>query len=61
MTDEQPTRTLHVLVDYTDPSGAHQRGESVQFATDDREAGELLRRGILSTKSVRRQAGETQP
>jgi hypothetical protein len=55
MTD---TRTLYVLVNYTDHAATHQRGESVQFTTDDREADELLRRGVLTTHPVRRQAGE---
>lgn len=53
-------RTLYVLVEYTDRTGArHQRGESVTFARDDREGSELLQRGILSVKPVRRAAGES--
>lgn len=53
-------RTLYVLVDYTDTTGTHKRGEAVQFTPDDREANELLHRGIVSPKPVRRQAGEPQ-
>lgn len=53
-------RTLYVLVDHIDATATHIRGDAVQFAPDDREADELLRRGVLSTKPVRRQAGETQ-
>jgi hypothetical protein len=59
MTDTN--RTLYVLVDYKDRQGTHQRGETVQFTPDDREANELLHRGVLGTKPVRRQAGETKP
>jgi hypothetical protein len=54
-------RTLYVLVDYKDRTGTHTRGEAVQFTPDDREANELLHRGVLSTKPVRRQAGDPQP
>lgn len=59
MTDQ--TRTLYVLVDYHDRTGNHTRGEAVQFAPDDREADELLLRGVISPKPVRRQAGDPQP
>jgi hypothetical protein len=59
MTDQPQPRTLYVLVDYTDTTGTHQRGEAVQFAPDDREANALLHRGVLSPRPVRRQAGET--
>jgi hypothetical protein len=52
-------RTLYVLVDYTDATATHTRGEAVQFTPDDPEANELLRRGVLSPKPIRRQAGET--
>lgn len=52
-------RTLYVLVDYKDTTGTHTRGEAVQFHQDNRDANELLRRGILSPKPVRRQPGET--
>jgi hypothetical protein len=56
MTDAE--RTLYVLVDYTDNQKVvHAVGESVKFAKDDREANELLRRGVLSPKPVRRSAG----
>jgi hypothetical protein len=58
MTD-QP-RTLYVLVDYKDRTGTHARGEVLQFPQGDREADELLRRGVLSTRPIRRQAGEPQ-
>lgn len=58
MTD-QP-RTLYVLVPYTDRQGTYERGQAVQFRPHDREAGELLRRGVLSPKPIRRQAGEPQ-
>lgn len=58
MTDQ--TRTLYVLVEYTDGRNTHQRGTAVQFAPDDREADALLHRGILSPKPVRRQAGDPQ-
>lgn len=63
MTDDQPLRTLYVLVDYTTDGGTttHTRGESVQFTPDDHEPDELLLRGILTTKPVRRQPGETAP
>lgn len=56
MTDT--TRTLYVLVDYKDRTTTHTQGDAVQFTADDREADELLHRGVLSTKPVRRQAGE---
>lgn len=58
MTDTQ--RTLYVLVDYKDRTGSHTRGEALQFPQGDREADELLRRGVLATRPVRRQAGEPQ-
>jgi hypothetical protein len=58
MTTEE--RTLYVLVDYTDEKGAeHKRGDSVTFATGDKEGSELLFRGVLSTRPVRRSAGES--
>lgn len=58
MTDTE--RTLYVVVDYTDAKGSeHKRGESVKYAKDDREGSELLRRGVLSAKPVRREAGES--
>lgn len=53
-------RTLYVQVDYIDSNGAeHKRGESVKFAKGDKEGSELLRRGVLATKPVRRAAGES--
>lgn len=58
MTDQ--LRTLYVLVTYTDRQGTYERGQAVQFHPHDREAAELLRRGILSPKPVRRQAGGPQ-
>jgi hypothetical protein len=55
----EETRTLYVVVEYTDHSGVrHERGEAVQYPKTDREASELARRGVLATKPVRRQAGE---
>ncbi len=52
-------RTLYVQVDYKDHAGVdHARGDSVQYAKGDTEGSELLRRGVLATKPVRRQAGE---
>lgn len=59
MTDQTP-RTLYVLVEFTDGHNTHQRGTALQYAPDDRQADELLHRGVLSTKPVRRQAGEGQ-
>lgn len=57
MTKEEE-RTLYVQVDYTDAKGAkHSRGESVTYATSDKDGMELLRRGVLSVKPVRRSAG----
>lgn len=59
MTDSP--RTLYVLVDYSpDRHTTHTRGTAVQFQPGDRQADELLHRGILSTRPVRRQAGDTQ-
>jgi hypothetical protein len=52
-------RTLYVVVDYTDARGSHSRGDTVVFAAEDREASELLHRGVLSTKPVRRSAGQS--
>jgi len=52
-------RTLYVQVDYTDAHGEHKRGDSVTFAVDDKEGSELLRRGVLSAKPVRRTAGQS--
>jgi hypothetical protein len=55
----QEVRTLYVQVDYTDHLGTdHVRGDSVQYQKSDREGSELVRRGVLSMKPVRRQAGE---
>lgn len=51
-------RTLYVVVDYKGPDGVdHTRGESVTFAEGDRLPSELLQRGVLSTKPVRREPG----
>lgn len=53
-------RTLYVQVDYTDSHGVeHTRGDSVTFAVGDPEGSELLRRGVLSAKPVRRSAGQS--
>jgi hypothetical protein len=53
-------RTLYVQVDYTNAQGReYKRGDSVAFAVGDREGSELLRRGVLSTKPVRREAGQS--
>lgn len=59
MTRETTDRTLYVAVDYTDAQGEHTRGDSVTYAVGDREGSELLRRGVLSTKPVRREAGQS--
>lgn len=61
MTDDQPLRTLYVLVDYTPDGGTtlHTRGTALQFHPDDRDANGLILRGILSPKPVRREAGDT--
>jgi hypothetical protein len=60
MTRETTTRTLYVQVGYTDAQGfEHQRGDSVTFDVADREGSELLRRGVLSVKPVRREAGQS--
>ncbi len=57
MSDE--VRTLYVQVDYKDHEGVdHTRGDSVQYAKGNPEGSELVRRGVLSVKPVRRQAGE---
>jgi hypothetical protein len=53
-TPERPPRTLYVLIDYTDGRNHHQRGTAVQFHPDDRQADELLHRGVLSIRPVRR-------
>jgi hypothetical protein len=54
-----PLRTFYVLVEYTDGRTVHSRGTTVQYDTADRQADELLRRGVLSTRPVRRQPGDT--
>ena len=55
----QEMRTLYVQVDYKDHEGVdHSRGDSVQYPKGDTEGSELIRRGVLSSKPVRRQAGE---
>lgn len=60
MTRETKDRTLYVQVAYTDARGGeHKRGDSVTYAMADREGSELLRRGVLSTKPVRREAGQS--
>jgi hypothetical protein len=60
MTQETKDRTLYVLVDFTDAQGTeHKRGDSVTYAAGDREGSELLRRGVLSAKPVRREAGQS--
>lgn len=52
-------RTLYVQVDYKDHEGVeHARGDSVQYPKSHREGSELVRRGVLSAKPVRREAGE---
>lgn len=56
---DQDQRTLYVVVDYTDAQGEHKRGDSVTYESDDREGSELLRRGVLSSKPVRREAGQS--
>lgn len=53
-------RTLYVQVDYIDAKKVpHKRGESVKYPVSDTEATELVRRGVLSSKPVRRAAGES--
>lgn len=53
-------RTLYVQIDFIDSKGAeHKRGESMKFGKDDKEGSELLRRGVLAAKPVRRAAGES--
>lgn len=60
MTRETKDRTLYVVVDYTDAQGVeHSRGDSVTYPVADRDGNELLRRGILSSKPVRREAGQS--
>lgn len=59
MTTPTPVRTLYALVDYTDHTGhAHTRGTAVQYPVTDRQASELLRRGVLGSRPPRRQPGE---
>lgn len=59
MTEEEPARTLYVQVDYKAADGTeHEAGSSVQYKVSDREALELLRRGVLSKTPVRRRGGE---
>jgi hypothetical protein len=60
MTQETKDRTLYVVVDHIDAQGNERtRGDSVTYAVDDREGSEMLRRGVLSTKPVRREAGQS--
>jgi hypothetical protein len=60
MTKETKDRTLYVQVDFTDSQGnEHKRGDSVTYAVGDQDGSELLRRGVLSTKPVRREAGQS--
>lgn len=48
------TRTLYVLVDFTDASRVHhRRGDAIEYKVSDREGADLLRRGILSLRPVR--------
>lgn len=58
MAEADEVRTYYVQIDYIDAQGVeHARGASVKYPKDDREGPELLRRGVLSAKPVRKDSG----
>lgn len=55
MAEADEVRTYYVQIDYIDAKGVeHARGESVKYPKDDKQGPELLRRGVLSAKPVRK-------
>lgn len=58
MAEADEVRTYYVQIDYIDDRGVeHKRGESVKYPLADIEGPELLRRGVVSTKPVRKDSG----
>ena len=51
-------RMLYVHVEYRDREGVHSRGSTIAASSDDRVVRELVYRGIVSDRPVRREAGQ---